>query len=159
MKEWILSVFCIVFICALINMIIPDGRLNKYIKHTFAILVTLVVIKPFLSLDVNFDVFNDILSNEKVQYQTSYIDYLCKKKIDALEIECENIFSSYGVSNSTVELEFEINESVLVIKNATVNLCNSVINSNKEHIDIIGQAKKSVAQYLKLQEKDIRIYE
>jgi len=70
MLAYIVSVAGICVLTVLLDIILPEGNMNKYIKSVFSVLVIIVVISPVvkaLRSDIDFDM---IFRQEGATYQT-----------------------------------------------------------------------------------------
>jgi len=83
MKAWILSIVGIMFIGVIIEIIMPEGKTNTFIKSMFAIVFMYVVMSPIINLikDANFIDFNEIfnMGNEEIvdEWEELHIDIKC----------------------------------------------------------------------------------
>ena len=53
MKEWILSIGTIIILTTIADLILPDGKIGKYIKCFFSLLVMLVILTPIINYKNN----------------------------------------------------------------------------------------------------------
>ena len=50
MKGWIVSIVCVVILGILLEIVLPKGKMAKYIKGTFSLLVIFVIVSPLPKL-------------------------------------------------------------------------------------------------------------
>ena len=56
MKDWIISIVSVVLITNIVCLILPQGKMGRFVKNIFSILTVLVIIKPLIYLkNGNFD--------------------------------------------------------------------------------------------------------
>lgn len=160
MKNWVLSIITTVFILSLIALILPSSKLSKHVKNTLSFIVVLVIVSPIINLK-NIEVdFEKLFEYENVVIQQEYIEYLNQKKIRILTDDCQKLIQKDGVEGARIRLNYTINEnSVVIIQNVAIYLDNAVINSEKEHIVIIEKLKKTLSEYLKINEDMVIVYE
>lgn len=158
MQGWVLSIGAVVILTTVAGFIIPEGKLGKYVKSVFSVIVLLVVVNPFLSFDANdFDSLFDA-AEKNVVLQQDFIDYVFSKKTAALENETVKIIEETGVFAADVKIiHFTTENYVYSIKKVEINLKNAVIKTDKEHIDIIEEIEKKVSEYLSLDKSQINI--
>lgn len=158
MQEWVLSIGAVVILTAVAGFIIPEGKLGKYVKSIFSVIILLVITKPFLSFDANnFDSIFDTIHKDMV-LQQDFIEYVFSEKTDALEGTTVKLIEESGVFNADVKIIHFITENyVYRIKKVEINLKNAVIKTDKEHIDIIEEIEKKVSEYLSLEKSQINI--
>ena len=115
--------------------------------------------KNRINIDKNEIIFNAFYQNDTT-IQTSYLDYFNEQMILDKQKKCEQILQSYGIDNSFVSIAYEIDENnTIIVKKIQINLKNSVINSDKDNINIIARAKNAIKNFLSVNEEQIEIYE
>lgn len=160
MKEWALKILISVLILSSISIILPTGKLSSYIKYVFAIILIPIVIEPVLMIkNNNFD-FNTVFNETEVQVQNDYLDYISEQKINEYNSLLNVLLNNLGVLGAKVDLLYNIDENYIIhIKKVCIDLTNSVINSDKEHIDIIETIKTAYSEYLHIDKDEVIIYE
>lgn len=160
MKEWALKILISVLILSSISIILPTGKLSSYIKYVFAIILIPIVIEPVLMIkNNNFD-FNTVFNETEVQVQNDYLDYISEQKITEYNSRLNVLLNNLGVLGAKVDLLYNIDENYIIhIKKVCIDLTNSVINSDKEHIDIIETIKTAYSEYLHIDKDEVIIYE
>ncbi len=156
MRDWVVSIGVVVVIISVISLLIPDGKMGKYVKRIFSLLIVLVIIKPFTE---EFDIAGIFyLENNQVVYQEQYIYYSIEKRVEEYEQNSIKLMENSGIFNSKINIKYQVEDvSDIKIKQVVINLKNSVIKSNAEHIDIIEEAIKSVADYLNINKNIIKV--
>lgn len=160
MKDWITSITSIILITTMFFLIMPEGRMGKYIKAMFSILIIFLIVQPIIQLKNNQTNYTQIFSENKVELQTNYINYMTQKKVSTYETKCVKKIEEIGVKNADVSINYQLLENgdfnIVLVQ---INLENSVIISNKEHIDILEEITLSVANFLIINEDLVTIYE
>ena len=161
MKEWIVSVVAVVFIVSISSYIVPEGKIGSYIKGIFAFLLIFVIIKPIFSINNNdFNLQSLTASSANIEVQTDYLDYVYYKKYQNLATDCIKSLRQIGVENASIDIKYFIDgNKVFVLEKIIINLQNAVMNTNKEHIDIIEEIRTAVSTLLKIDKKLVIIYE
>lgn len=159
MKDWLISIGLLVLLISLLTIILPDGKVGKYVKSIFSILVLLTVLKPLINIkNSSFDI--NFFDNETtVYYQEDYLYYFYEKQKKSIEENCIKLIQDEGIKSATVNVEYVIDDLSFKVTNVKINLSNAVINSNKEHIFVIEDVKQSLINYLNVDEKQLVIYE
>ncbi len=159
MKEWIISVCAVVIITTIITLIAPNGKLGKFIKSIFSLIVTLVILQPIQTFDFSSFDFDFVTAGSEVILQENYLDYVSESSIIKKQTNCEELLAYHGIKNSEVIIDYTVSESHKVkYEKVSINLENAVIISGKEHIDIIDEIKKIVSEYLTVNKDDLVIY-
>lgn len=113
LKEWILNITALVLFLAVIEILMPSGRMKKYCSLITGVILIIVIINPFIRMfDSNFNleeiqVFNsnamdrmEIEKNSKIlkeEEMKQIVELYRKKIIRQLE---ENALKSKGVSGA-----------------------------------------------------------
>ena len=159
MKEWIVSIGAVIILTSIIYLILPNGKLNKFIKTIFAFIIILTIIKPiYASANLeNKDKQNN--SEININDQTAYLNYISYKKKEDLCHNCIIFAKEIGIENVEFDIIFYTNNNgSFVIEKLLVNLENAVINSNKEHIILMKELEKNLSEYLQIDKQNVVIY-
>ncbi len=157
MSGWILSIGLTTVILAVLNMVLPSGKIGKFITSLFPLVLLLVVIKPIFNVD--FDSITQNLTNSEynVEYQTEYLNSVINRKKEQCYENCKSILKLYYVENAEIKIEFKDKENSFEIKKVEINLQNAVIKSQDGHIDI-NRIKLEIAVNLSIEEEAVKIY-
>jgi len=156
MSKYVLSILGIVMCGIIIDVILPNGNISKYIKGVYSIFVVAVIINPVVSF----------LSNKnqiKLNYQTFEMDselvlYIYEKRTNNLEKSIEEDLSNQGFKGIDIELQFSINNNEIKYNLCTVNLKNLSISQDKLHINKYEFIQGIVTDYVNLTNEEI-VYE
>lgn len=152
MKSWALSIVFVVFTISVISLLFPSGKLGKFIKSIFSLLLIFVTLKPIIKLknsDVNI---SDVLVNNEIILQGEYLDFINNEKVSTYKKNCQKILNELGVLNAEIDFIYEMDkDNRIFFISVSLNLKNAVINSDKEHIVIIESAKQEIKDYLGLE--------
>ena len=160
MKDWIISITAVVLITSIVCLILPPGKMGKYIKSIFSLLTILVVIKPIVYIkDINLD-YQQIIGVDDIAFQDDFLMYVFDKKIKEHEQNCVEIVEKIGVKNANINIEYDVKENQNIIINfVKINLQNSVIISDEQHINIKEEMIADIASYLNINKNMVIIYE
>lgn len=160
MKNWIISLGTIIILSSLITIILPEGKLNKFIKCYLSLIIMIVIIQPITSIkSLNFN-FENVFQENQIELQYDYLEYVANIRINNYIDNCKKIAKDVGVDGLIVEIMYEIDENnEIILNNILLNFKNSVIISDKEHIDIIEEVKTSICKYLDVEQNKVVIYE
>jgi stage III sporulation protein AF len=160
MTSYILSVVGIVFLGVLIDVIMPDGEMNKYVKGVFSIIALCVILSPIPKLFKNdFDIEKMFYDSAAVQIDTDFIEATNKQ----LKTQFENILvaklKDAGFDKVEVEILCDVSNYNFKIKKVIVDISKIVINTNLPHINKYTEIKDIATKYLNVEESDIVINE
>lgn len=157
MSGYILSILGIVIAGVVIDIIIPSGSINKYIKSIYAIFVVAVLLMPlikFLNQNHGFQV-----SYSDYEFQENLMNFIHNKRVEGLENEIENYFEIEGFKSIDIDINFSIENNEIIYKICHVNLKNLEISTDKQHINRYEFIKEVVNSYTNLSSEEIVINE
>lgn len=162
MTAWLIRVVAAVLFISLLTVMIPDGKTGKFIKPILSLVIVGVIFTPIL---YGFDKAGVLtVSSGKeygnaLNYDEKYIYFVFDKKIENYEDNCKDILSEYGINGATVTIQYSVDKDYSVSFNGVfVNLKNAVINGEEENINLVSEIKRKLAEYLRIDEKDVTVY-
>ncbi len=157
-SSWIISIAGVVCLSVIVELVLPDGQMNRYIKGIFSFVIILVIIMPLPSLlGKEFD-FSNIFNTEEIVADDDYLYQLNLDKTRVIREEIENEIYNHGYYNVKVYINCDIFENQLAFKSITVDISNLVISENAEHKNItkIKQDITEIIQsHIKIEEREI----
>ena len=149
MKSWILNIVGIVFIGVIIEIILPDGKSNTFIKHIFNIFMLFVIVAPITKI------VNNGLSyiNNTVEMDNQYIYQINLEKINSLEVDIKKELEKIDINNTSVIVNANIFSESFCVESIYLDVSNSDIDNTKYKsiIDLI-------VKLTNVDEKDIVVY-
>ena len=159
MATWIISVFSAVFVVSVLSIILPEGRLAKFVKPLISLVVIIIVIAPFIDSDEFVNDFTTIGSKE-IKTDSDFLEHVTYNKIDLYTKNCIKIAEKNGINGSEILIEYSIDDNFTIkISAVSVNLKNAVISSDEEHIVILQRLSSKISDYLKIDASKVTIYE
>lgn len=156
MSGYILSILGVVIAGVIIDIIVPSGSINKYIKGIFSIFVIAVLIAPVVKFVNNFKGVD--IDQSHLKPDEKLINFIYKSQVISKEIDIENELLDDGLAGVDIKLQFAIENNELKINSCIVILKNMTNNSDKSHIDIYENIYEVVNKHTGLIDKEI-IYE
>ncbi len=157
-SSWILSIAGIVIISVIVELILPEGSINKYIRSIFSFLVVFVIVAPLPALvGKKFD-YSQIISQEEFTLQEDYLFQLNVYKTEALQEDLVNAINEAGYDNVQVNVSCNNYSTSFVIEAIYVELSNLVIMDKAEHTNIIDIEKeilKLIVSYANVEERKV----
>ena len=124
--SWLLNIVGIVFIGVILDVVLPNGKTNQFIKHVFSVFMLFVVVSPvsnWVSSAFNVEVGSGVTDSNFL-----YVTNL--EKINALEKDVVSEIESGGISNVSVIINGNVFAEVLTIKSVYVDVSNAVSENN-----------------------------
>lgn len=148
MKIWVLNLVGISLMGILIEILLPSGKTNKYIKGILSLVTISVVISPIISIFTNqstiknfFD--QDIVVDEQFVASTNQSSNQREEKL------IESMLESQGYKGVEINI-IPSNDSQNKIEFVKICTKNMVIDSENSNIDIKGKITSLVSKRLKI---------
>ena len=148
LSTWILSIAGVVCLSVIVELVLPEGQMNRYIKGTFSFIIILVIILPLPNLLGQKIDLGNIFSYDEIKVDDDYLYQLNLDKINSLKEKIEKEVLDHGYQNVSIYINCNIFENSLTFKSITVELENLVISENAEHKNIT-KIKKDITSIIK----------
>lgn len=159
-SNWIISIVGVVILSVLIDLILPEGQMQKYIKSVFSVVIVLTMVSPILKIDISSIDFNKFIYNESsVEINTNYLNNYNEDYKKSLEEIVENALKDGGFLNVEVEISYNLSNNNFEIEKVKLDIKKLVINANQVHIDKYKEMQTIVENLLNVKEDLIVIYE
>ena len=153
MAGYILSILGIIVAGVFIDIIVPAGAINKYIKGIYSIFVVAVLTIPVVKfLNKNHDF---AIKYEEYNVNAELLDYIFTMRATSLETNIEKALADEGFSNVDIKFTFSINADELIYNSCNVNLINLVISADMQHINKYEFIKEMIQRNTNLTEQEI----
>lgn len=153
--DWIFSIVGIGAIGILLDVLMPEGETNKYIKSIFALITIFVVISPLPKLvgqKINVNFFEN--TTTAVDVDSKFVKNVYLTRYEKMERQIET--SIYSVTGENVEVEIRFFESCPEkIKEVIVFSKNLVIEGDDENKHIIEKINSLLKTRLGVQGEQI----
>ncbi len=157
MTGYILSVLGIVVAGVFIDVIIPSGQINKYIKSIYSIFVVAVLLTPLIKLVNGTEKLEFTYTNFEID--ESLINYIHETKVNNLQNSISQTLEDNGLKNVDILINYSIKENNIIYNSCIVNLKNLAIDENVQHINKYEFIKKVVGTFIELTDEEIIINE
>ena len=147
-SSWILSIAGIVIVSVLVELVMPEGQMNKYIKSVFSFIIVLVIILPLpkiLNKEINL---SSQIAYEEIKIQDNYIYNINLSKISTLTKDINNDLIKQGYNNINLSISANLNDEKMEYRAIYVNLRNLVISDENKHKNII-EIKEEIKEIIK----------
>ena len=156
--SWLLSVLGVVFLSVLVDVILPEGKTNKYVKAIFAFIIILIIISPLAKIKESKS-FSDFLENPNITINEEYISNINNMKIDRLAKSIVDTAEKMGLKGVNVQIMSDMSELDLNIQKVNIYLENLVIDESATHIDKYQTLVDIVSAYINISREDVVFYE
>jgi stage III sporulation protein AF len=158
LSTWILSIAGIICVSVIIELVMPSGQMNRYIKGIFSFVIILVIIMPIPKLLKSKVDMSEILDYGQIEVDENYLYQVNLDKLSLLKESLEEKADELGYQNVIISISADIFSSAFVIKSVHVDLSQIGISENAPHKNIIEIRKdlsKLVADNIKIEEEKI----
>lgn len=149
---WALSILGIALLGMLVDLLLTKSRLKPYIRSVFAVITALVVVTPLpglLRAGGNVDWKIDLTD-------TNFLEYASDLKVHALERAVERALLEQEGVRADVKIEGRADKDIEIIS-VYVDLSQSGITDNPEHIYKYDSVKASTAKYLGIDKEKVTV--
>lgn len=157
MVGYVLSILGIIVAGVFIDIIVPSGSINKYIKGIYSIFVVAVMIGPLVKLLAKKGDLT--LKYEEYQINETLLTYIHENQAKSMELEMEQTLDQEGFANIDIILNFSSENNELNYLSCQVNLKNLVISADKQHINKYEFIKEIIKNGTNLTDEEIIIDE
>lgn len=158
--QYILSIIGIVFLGVLVDVVLPDGEMNKFIKGMFALIAVFVIVSPISKL-VNTDITVEKLADTSIQIEVDndFLSATTNQYINSLQNILKAKLTDSGYENINVTINGYLSNNVLVIEKVKIDISNMVLTKEKQHINKYTEITKIAVESLNVEESDVFIDE
>ncbi len=157
MSCYILTILGIVLAGILIDIIVPTGKINKYIKSIFAIFVVAVILMPVVKFIAKSD---DITINyTDYEIEQNLMNYIFSSRVTAYENEIIEVLENNGLSNIDIKINYSINSNELSLNSCEVNLKNMTSSNIEMHNNRYEFIAETIKEITNLTDEVIIFYE
>ncbi len=148
-SAWILSIAGAALLGVMVDLIVPDGRMHKYIRSIFGVITVLIIIAPLPGMIKNssFDIDID-LNTANSAADNNYIYTVYKNKVAVMEKGLVNYLSDNGYQKTAVTVSVDTYTEKMRITAVYISLKNAVISDEKKHIDKYTEVTRLAVTFL-----------
>lgn len=164
MKEWVMSIVGAIVLTILIDVIISDGEMKKYVKGITSLIVLSIIITPLPKLIQNENGYDKINTNGTVEVVNSDINYefleeTKQKQFDNLSKACLILLNEKGISKVKITHKFVCIDGVVKIEKILIDCTDLVIKEGFENINIKDTIVSIVTEVYKVMSDIVEVTE
>ena len=153
---WVLSIVGVVVLTTIIEIIMPNGSINKFIKCIFVLFTIFIMISPITRINIG-SLFG--VNTPNLNLDEEYIEDVNMKKLEEYKILIKDSLSGQGYKNISLDIHGKTLNGELKINTIFVDLCNLVLNNEALNINKYEHIKKIIIKIVDVAEEDIIFYE
>lgn len=155
-SSWVLSIVGIIILTVIVEITMPDGNINKFIKGILVIFTVFVMVAPI----ANIDIWEGINVNDfEISLDKDYLEDVNMQIITEYKAVIENKLLEQGYEGVSVDINIKNTEN-LEIDTIFVYLSNLVLKNKDESINIYNNIKNTIKDVVVVVDsEDIIFYE
>lgn len=160
-SQWVISIAGVVVLSTAIEILMPAGSINKYIRSVLAIVCMFVIISPIPKILNSGLSITDIFYNNSLETSIDYsfVEYINGKKVDLIERDVEIYLEGKGFKDVAIEIEaayLGTDTEILFVK---ADLKNLVILSADKNINSNDEITSLICNYFTINKEKVLLYE
>jgi hypothetical protein len=156
--SWIISVAGVMVLTVLLDIILPDGQTNKYIKGIFSVVVIIAVISPVAGFLKSGDALGKLFefTSDKYGVDNNFIYAVYADAHKAQADGMKTYLSGEGITVEAIDVVFDPSDKKNILY-VNIFLKQSVIDGDFQHINISDRIKEAVNRRYGIKKEDVRI--
>lgn len=158
LSGYILSIVGVVILGVIIDLMMAEGQMQKYIKNIFVIFVIFAIISPIPNL-LKTNIALPTINSEELSIDKDLLKNINSYKKEQLENDIIQHFKDNGVSGVQVEVEIDAEYQEFLPKKILLNIKNLVIENNYLNINKYGFLENLILDVVQVERGIIEFYE
>ena len=157
MNTWLLTIFAVILISYLAQMIMPNGKTRNFLIFLISVIGVCAIISPLKNFNlenVDFD-FEIEYSQTQKDYELLVYEYRKEYYLSLAKTE----LNEYGIDILTAEFIFDENTLGKPLKKIKINFRDLVIIGENQHINISSITKQTLSSLFLISEDFVEINE
>ncbi len=166
MKEWIMSIVGAIVLTFLIDVIMSDGEMKKYVKGITSLIVLAIIVAPLPNFFTNenngyhyLDDDNNTVEALETGVNYVFLEETRQKQVDNLNKVCLTLLNEKGIANVKITPQFNKVERENKIEKILIDCTNLVIKEGYENINIKDTIASIVAKVYKVKNDIVEVTE
>lgn len=154
---WILSIVGVVLLGVIIDIILPEGQVSKYIRGVVCLATVLVIISPLAKLgNKDFNIKNYI--STEIELDEGMLVQINQSKAKNIEQSLEKLLQDKGYENIDVSISADYYSAQMEITAIFVDLSKTVLNGESVNINKYEEITSLIVESLGVEEECVLIY-
>ncbi len=158
LSGYILSIVGVVILGVVIDLMMVEGQMQKYIKNIFVIFVIFAIVSPISNL-LKTELAVPTINSSELSLNEGLLKNINSHKKVQLENDIIQHFLDNGVSGVQVEVVMDAESREFLAKKILINIKNLVIENNYLNINKYGFLENLVLDVVQCERGIIEFYE
>lgn len=150
---YILSIVGVIVLSVILDLILPAGQINKYVKGIMSFVLIFVIASPLPNLIKNGIDFKYFFTD--VEISEEYENTIKSQQVRTLENELEKLLKQKGIENVEIQVWGDLKDGVLQISYIFVEMSNVVLTGESQHINKYEAIRTLLTQQTGIQEGQV----
>lgn len=147
--SWLLGLVGIAVLSVLVDILLPEGQTNKFIKGIFSLLVVFALISPLAKLkNADFD-YSEIFASERIDVSESYLQKASEREQEILIADLTEMLETKGI---------KVEKIVLNLRDGNINNIEKV-SVQTTQTNLSEKVKELISARLAIDKSLITVYE
>lgn len=159
-SAYIMSIVGCICLTTLVDILLPNGETQKYVKGICSLLIFSVILSPIPKLIYALEPdYKETSVLEEIEYSAQNVDFLIKikqKECEMIKNKCIKELENEGIENLCIEVISTYSTKFEILK-IVVDKKNIVIKPDAENIDIVTVIKSVVSKYFNLDDSLVEV--
>lgn len=142
------------FLGVIVETIIPNGKINGYIKGIFSLVLMFVIVSPlpkFFNKNLTID------TSYEYQLEEGFLEKMNSRKLENYKIAILKKLETKGLMGFDIRFDADVTNSDLKIKKVYIDATNFVLNDIDEHINISDTIVDTVLSIVDIDSREVYI--
>lgn len=153
--SYITTLTAVVIITTVSQLILPDGKMKKTAAVIFKVMIIISVVSPVLKSDITDEIFT--FETQSITADTEAVENIKSERIKTLENYCENMLFENDICIDSLKIVLDENTDFITVKKVIVNLSETRITDEDEHINISRKTTELLVEALNVDEEAVFI--
>jgi hypothetical protein len=158
LSSYILCIAAVAVLCAAAEIMMSDGKTQKYVKYALSIIMVFIIINPLAEIFRRGADINQIIKEDIVQNDYAYIGVINEQRARALERAVQSHLKSKGFGGVKARIIYTGDKQGITVDYVYLDLTNFEFNGGGEHIHIIDNVIGLTADYLNISRERVGVY-
>lgn len=160
MATYILSVCGAVILSSLILVLLPEGRLGKFINGILKLFCLLVMTVPLFQFftDEEYAVDSGDVNSE-IKLDDPFIEYFYEEMSLREEVGLKELLETEYLVELEVRIGWTFVDYAYEVSNVTIKIKNFGMYGDDEHILVISELRDRTAEVMKISAEAVEVYE
>lgn len=130
LKEWIGNIVILILIAVMLELLIPNAQLHKYVKMVIGLLLILILLTPLFSI---FSIDNKDILLESLKFEEKVVtEDALEKKINQQKKDIETTQSAYIEEQMAVQMKRQVEEELMQQYEMNIDKLTIEFEANKQ---------------------------